>query len=281
MTELVANTESAPPSTAIAKTDRIYVTLKGNFVMLSTSIILSITGEAATESPSSTVRVVLEKSPFHPQGGGQPTDKGIIFNQEKTSSIEILKVEFDFATEIVTHIGTVPTSQLSHFIVGGTVNCEVDEANRYLLSQCHSAGHLIDSAMARVGQTFPPTKGYHFLDGPYVEYKGKVDAKDRDALVEKLRAEFDAIVEEDIPTSICQMTKNEAELECNRIQKNFDFDSFPEPIRIVSIANFKCPCGGTHVKSTKHLKDWTVLKIKAKKDKVQVRYGLKSELVKI
>ena len=77
------------------------------------------------------------------------------------------------------------------------------------------------------------------------------------------------------------MTKNEAELECNRIQKNFDFDSFPEPIRIVSIANFKCPCGGTHVKSTKHLKDWTVLKIKAKKDKVQVRYGLKSELVKI
>ena len=51
----------------------------------------------------------------------------------------------------------------------------------------HSAGHLIDLAMAKVGRgDLVPTKCYHFMDGAYVEYEGAVASDDRQKLVENL-----------------------------------------------------------------------------------------------
>jgi len=261
-------------------TDRIYLSLEGNFLLTSTSVVLDLTTKANEKDAAVTdVTIVLDKSPFHPQGGGQPTDIGTITFGD--IAVSITKVGYDFATRVVTHVGSVATEHAGKLNIGDKVDCQVDEENRYLCSSVHSAGHVIDSAMARVGMTFPPTKGYHFMDGPYVEYKGKIpDAKEKENLVAKLQVEFAQIVEEDIQSNICMMTRPEAEEACNRIQKNFDFDNFTDPagIRIVTIANFQCPCGGTHVRSTRELKDWTVLKIKGKKDKLQVRYGPKPKV---
>lgn len=47
-------------------------------------------------------------------------------------------------------------------------------------SRLHSAGHLIDVALAELGRTdLKPGKGYHWEVGTYVEYIGKVDAEDK------------------------------------------------------------------------------------------------------
>ncbi len=56
-----------------------------------------------------------------------------------------------------------------------------------MLAKIHSAGHLIDIAMARVGRTdLQPTKGYHFEVGAYVEYLGTVGDNDRAILIKNL-----------------------------------------------------------------------------------------------
>ena len=54
---------------------------------------------------------------------------------------------------------------------------------RKINSKIHSAGHLLDVAMRRAGSSdLNPGKGYHFQEGPYVEYVGVVADKDRENL---------------------------------------------------------------------------------------------------
>lgn len=82
------------------------------------------------------------------------------------------------------------------------------------------------------------------------------------------------MVEEDIETKIETMSKDEAESLC----PNFDLSLFAkegEPLRIVTVAGWHCPCGGTHVKSTVDLKErqWGITGLKCKKDVVRVKYG--------
>lgn len=48
----------------------------------------------------------------------------------------------------------------------------MNETNRRFYARLHSAGHLLDIAVKKLGIAWKPGKGYHFSDGPYVEYSG-------------------------------------------------------------------------------------------------------------
>jgi Ser-tRNA(Ala) deacylase AlaX len=50
-------------------------------------------------------------------------------------------------------------------------------------------------------------------------------------------------------------------------------------VRVVTVAGWNCPCGGTHVRSTGELKErgWCVKGLKCKKGVVRVRYGPKED----
>lgn len=48
--------------------------------------------------------------------------------------------------------------------------------------------------------------------------------------------------------------------------------------RIVTVAGLSCPCGGTHVRSTRELKGTQVTKVKAKKGTLRVSYTLATSL---
>lgn len=134
-------------------------------------------------------------------------------------------------------------------------------------------------AMAKCGKFLKPTKAYHFLEGPYVEYEGNLDADEKTNLLGKLQEAFQELLEEDIPTQIELLSVDEADAVCNRQAQNFDMDVFKDPrthqIRVVTVAGFPCPCGGTHVRNTAVLRErqWGVTAIKAKKGLVRVKYG--------
>jgi alanyl-tRNA synthetase len=110
-----------------------------------------------------------------------------------------------------------------------------------------------------------------------VEYRGKIPPEERETLLENLQAAFKDLVGEDIGTTIQTLSKERANEVCNNIAQNFDFSHYPgETVRVVSVANYPCPCGGTHVKSTGDLKDrgWGIKgPIKSKKGVVRIRYG--------
>ncbi len=59
----------------------------------------------------------------------------------------------------------------------------------------HSAGHLLDAALRNLGRgDLVPDKGYHFPDGPYVEYVGAIEEGDREALVARLNEEVERLI---------------------------------------------------------------------------------------
>ncbi len=150
-------------------TELIHLTYDGNFCLECESTIIKMAG-ADADDPNN-VAVQLDRTSMHPQGGGQPTDIGIISSTtEGGAKLKVEKVTIDRETGVVTHAGTLISGHSSSdeepvaaatFEVGSRVQVSVDADTRRLLSECHTAGHVVDSAMARCGQNLPPTKGYH------------------------------------------------------------------------------------------------------------------------
>jgi len=216
---------------------------------------------------------------FHAQGGGQPTDVGRLLGTSSGSEVLVTKVSIDRDTGVATHAGKVVGPGAGGLEVGEIVKVRVDDDTRQINSECHTAGHVVDSAMARCGKLFRPTKGYHFLDGPYVEYEGQIPPDERDDFVRELQSAFCQLVDEDIDTKIELMSRADADASCNRMAKNFDVDVFADKrtdfVRVVTVAGFPCPCGGTHVRSTGILRErqWGIVGLKCKKNVVRVRYG--------
>lgn len=271
----MASSTSGDGNSEIPATDLQHLTYEGNFELECNATVLGCRlVKSPSEELSSRLEVQLDKTSMHPQGGGQPSDVGLL-RANDDSLLEVDKVTIDRATGIVTHAGSIPVDA-TPLEVGTEVHVEVDSKNRRVLSECHTAGHVVDSAMARCGKMLPPTKGYHFLDGPYVEYKGVIPPEERPALLGELKSAFADLVEEDILTKIETLPKDEAEEVCNRLAQNFDLSDYgDESIRVVTVAGWPCPCGGTHVKSTSDLKErqWGIVGIKSKKGVVRVKYG--------
>lgn len=255
-------------------TELIHLTYDGNFELECEA---KVVGSKKLEGDDA--EIYLDKTTMHPQGGGQPTDVGTISAGDQI--LNVTKVTVDRATGIVTHAGKVTQAAEQCFEVGADVKVSVDGNTRMILSECHTAGHVVDSAMARCDRVLPPSKGYHFLDGPYVEYKGKIPPEEKETLLPRLQQAFQELVEEDIPTKIETMERTAAEEACYRLQENVDLSEYGEKeIRIVTVAGWPCPCGGTHVKSTSLLKErkWGITGIKAKKGMVRIKYGQNVEL---
>ncbi len=83
------------------------------------------------------------------------------------------------------------------FEKGQEVKLQVDGEKRKIYARYHSAGHLLDIAVRRCGQTqLQPSKGYHFPVGAYVEYIGVVDNSVKDKLPQQLTEAANAIIKE-------------------------------------------------------------------------------------
>src|SRR5947209_127044 len=103
--------------------------------------------------------VVLDRTPFHPQGGGQPADRGTI------AGFSVRHV-FQDDDEIYHVVRT-----LADVRVGQHVTALVDLKTRRLNARYHTAGHLI----AAVAETLGPliaVRGHHWPDEAKVEFLG-------------------------------------------------------------------------------------------------------------
>lgn len=276
---MAAHVDAAAPPT-----ERLYLSYDGNFLLECAAVVVAV-----RRDDGDALALAFDVSVFHPQGGGQPSDTGAILNQRTGEMLAVARASYDFGTRVVTHW----IAGVADVVVGDACELRVDGAARETFSRCHTAGHMVDSAMVRAGWNLPPTKGYHFLDGPYVEsasgvffpsrarpgrfapdrYKGTVPADARAPLVARLQAEFAALVAEDIATTIATFPAAEADARLNRVQKNFDLSTFDDPtVRVVGVAGFECPCGGTHLRSTGLVDDYTVTGIRVKKGVVRIKY---------
>jgi Ser-tRNA(Ala) deacylase AlaX len=209
--------------------------------------------------------VVLVSTIFYPQGGGQPFDQGIIKSEVVSFTVE----EVRFKDGVVYHVGKYESGI---FTVGDEVNEMVNIERRMLNSRLHSAGHLVDIGLGNLGyKSLVPVKGYHFPDGPYVEYQGEANFPEE--FEKQLEEELDRIIATNQGTKAFVVeSKSDLSKYCNFIP-----DYIPEgkPIRVVILFGEKgFPCGGTHVKSSNELVKVYILQVKSKGGNTRVRYEL-------
>jgi len=198
----------------------------------------------SVETRDNQLVITLEDTIFHPQGGGQPADTGTITSDTGAAQIIHVKRRED---GVIEHIGTLLNGALQP---GDRVDCAINQVNRELYTHLHSAGHVIDVALEQLNIHWEPGKGYHFPDGPYVEYR-TTETPDTE-LSKRLEAALAELIAKDIPTQV-------------------DVDG---PKRIVTLAGKAIPCGGTHVLSLKELGSIQIRHIKHKPGTVKIGYSV-------
>ena len=211
--------------------------------------------------------LILDSTIFYPQGGGQPYDQGFITNDSNVFEVQ----EVRFIENMVHHIGVLISG---NFEKGMTVTCEVNEKRRMINSLIHSGGHVVDIGLYNLGYKLTPVKGYHFPDGPYIEYYEAIDREDdRNNLKNQLQEEVDALVSSNYPIYIKMVEKEYLHDMAKYIPTNIPLN---KPLRAMIINGFPAiPCGGTHISSTGRLLSVIIENIKNVKGKLRVRYSVK------
>lgn len=199
--------------------------------------------------------LILDSTIFYPQGGGQPSDVGIIKSKTSTTSFSVTFVRYNMETGQVEHEGVL-LDDGGTFMEKEEVELSVDKDVRMLHSRIHSAGHLLDHAIDLLGIPLETTKAYHFPDSPYVEYKpkGPADLDLSRVKLEELKLKVEEkckqMIVENRTFSIVSSSLEELDDEIKK--------SLPEKLQHEKIirlvycegAPWPRPCGGTHIAKT-------------------------------
>ncbi len=185
--------------------------------------------------------VVLDRTPFYAESGGQVGDRGELSGVNGTFSVEDTQ---KIQAEVFGHKGELKTGRMR---VGDRVMAAVDSAARSRAAWNHSATHLMHAALRKVL-------------GAHVQQKG--------SLVDAQRTRFDFAHNE--PMSDAQLHQVEAlvnhEVRRNsevavRVMKYDDAikagamalfgEKYGDEVRVVGMGEFSTElCGGTHVRRT-------------------------------
>lgn len=179
--------------------------------------------------------VVCDRTVFHPQGGGQPSDIGWI------NEVVVRKVIH--TPEAIVH--------LCEAALGGEVSMAVDAKTRRLHSRLHSAGHIIGFVGDEYG--WHATKGNHFPGESRVVFEPQNPEAIQLTEAEVLQSEVNALISKKLERRITEI----------------------DGLRYVTWGDLRAyPCGGTHVANTEEIGKVCISKIKMKKGQITVSYSL-------
>ncbi|EFA73465.1 alanine--tRNA ligase [Cylindrospermopsis raciborskii CENA303] len=97
----------------------------------------------ATATGGTNVQIVLDKTPFYAESGGQIGDQGYISGDGLLIRIEDVKKESDFFI----HFGKIERGTVK---VGDSVTAQVDTGNRRRAQANHTATHLLQAALKKI-----------------------------------------------------------------------------------------------------------------------------------
>ncbi|MEU7832431.1 hypothetical protein [Nonomuraea sp. NPDC049129] len=193
--------------------------------------------------------VAVEHCLFHPQGGGQPADRGWIDGHE-------IAPFRDHDSGLVVAMASGEAT-LPLFSLGQSVEVRIDLPSRIAHAALHTAGHLIEAAGRAQGWVLAANN--HFPGQARIEFTApRPDARleapeGREDATEALRTEVAKAIAQDLPVT---------------------WENDAEGRRIVHLAELhSAPCGGTHVHSLGDLADVVLPTLKVKKGRIRVSYS--------
>lgn len=209
--------------------------------------------------------LILDRTIFYPQGGGQPYDTGRI---ESTNAQFDVK-EVRFVDGFVHHIGDYIKGILK---VGESARLSIDEDRRRKHAKLHSGGHLLDIAMREAGYDLKAVKGHHFPDGAYVEFAGEVPLNEREQLIGKIQEQSNKLIMTGYAVSSKLIEKDKLAEYCLIVP---DYIPDNKPSRVVTIyGDLGHPYGGTHVQNINEIGSLTITKVKNKDGNTRISYAV-------
>jgi len=193
--------------------------------------------------------IVLDRTIFHPKGGGQPSDRGTVASSNFVLSIK----KAIYHKGIVVHWGKLVSGS------AGTspATCELDWGYRYLLMRRHTAAHLLDHCLAQAGKSRVVTTDSWLDELCYVGYGGNPPSEEVLQRVEEIaNSMIKAGGEVKIAFHSSQESKSILTMAPN-------FERLPEldEVRTVQIAGCDpIPCGGTHVANIREIRKLSVVR---------------------
>ena len=206
---------------------------------------LIVNGAAVPAAGAGTaVEVVLDRTPFYAEGGGQLADNGVITaagsGAGDSTRIEITDVQAPVPGLIV-HRGTVTAGEI---VVGAPVHAEIDIERRRAISRSHTATHLVHRA-------------FRGALGESAAQAGSENAPGR------FRFDFTALGA--VPLSVLHAAEEEVnqvlinDLEVHAFHTSIDEaramgalalfgEKYGDTVRVVEVGDYSRElCGGTHV----------------------------------
>ncbi len=204
--------------------------------------------------------VILDQTIFYPQGGGQPTDTGYIRSGSGVFKVTFVMLDPD---GVVWHFGEFETGA---FTAGEEVALEIDRDKRKIHARIHSAGHLMDCAIEAMGINLNLNKGFHFVEGPYIEGDGTVED------TEKFKAELEQKLNELVASGLSMQKQVLTETEA----RERGITAPPgKDVRLLNFDGYKpCGCGGTHVTNSKDIGQIVIRKVSSKQGKTKIAYAV-------
>ncbi|MGB6044935.1 MAG: alanine--tRNA ligase [Pirellulales bacterium] len=195
------------------------------------------------------VRVLLDRSPFYGESGGQVGDTGEIVGED--FRFRVTDTQRDGG--LILHFGHLVEGELR---AGADVKAKVDADRRRAIRRAHSATHLLHHALQKHLGTHAQQQGSK-VDDDWLRFDFANPAAVTD---EQLAA-----IAKDVDQKISSASSVKAEIlplaEARATGAMMLFgEKYPDPVRLVSMGDFsKELCGGTHVDKTSDVDGFEII----------------------
>ncbi|MFQ1011474.1 alanine--tRNA ligase [Gilliamella apicola] len=184
--------------------------------------------------------IILDKTPFYGESGGQIGDKGIL----TSANAEFTVLDSQKYGKSIGHIGNLVKGSLK---VGDLVTAAIDVELRERIRRNHSATHLLQAALQQILGNHVHQKG-SLVNDSYLRF----DFSHNQSITQEQIVEIENLVNRQIrynlPVDVELMPIDEAR---NKGAMALFGEKYEEIVRVLTMGDFSIElCGGTHVDRT-------------------------------
>ena len=203
-------------------------------------VLALVSGNAVvkTAGEGNDVAVIVDKTPFYAEMGGQIGDTGVI--ESDACKIEITDCT-KFGGNKFIHTGKVISGEIN---VGDTVKLKIDTARRKAIARNHTATHILQAALREVLGSHIEQAGSYVSDTRLRFDFTHFEAIDKEALIR-----IERIVNEKLFDALDVVVKEMPIEEAKKSGATALFgEKYGDTVRVVNVGGYSVEfCGGTHL----------------------------------